>query len=160
MVPSSPWPPWRARNATSASFTSFIEVRFGRNAPSATFDSASSDGGSVPTFPVFSSRSSLALITPRAGSRAVTWCPRSRNACTIRIPDASETLRSEDVPPMSTVIFIRPNFLGLARHHVMQHVGSRDDSLDDPMLPVSYTHLRAHETVLDLVCRLLLEKKK
>src|SRR5665811_155764 len=27
-------------------------------------------------------------------------------------------------------------------------------------IPVSYTHLRAHETVLDLVCRLLLEKKK
>ena len=26
-------------------------------------------------------------------------------------------------------------------------------------VPVSYTHLRAHETVLDLVCRLLLEKK-
>ena len=31
----------------------------------------------------------------------------------------------------------------------------------EPMSPpVSYTHLRAHETVLDLVCRLLLEKKK
>ena len=27
-------------------------------------------------------------------------------------------------------------------------------------LPVSYTHLRAHETSQDLVCRLLLEKKK
>ena len=26
-------------------------------------------------------------------------------------------------------------------------------------MSVSYTHLRAHETVLDLVCRLLLEKK-
>ena len=26
--------------------------------------------------------------------------------------------------------------------------------------PVAYTHLRAHETVLELVCRLLLEKKK
>ena len=26
--------------------------------------------------------------------------------------------------------------------------------------PVSYTHLRGHETVLDLVCRLLLEKKQ
>ena len=26
-------------------------------------------------------------------------------------------------------------------------------------IAVSYTHLRAHETVLDLVCRLLLEKK-
>ena len=25
---------------------------------------------------------------------------------------------------------------------------------------VSYTHLRAHETVLDIVCRLLLEKQK
>ena len=32
--------------------------------------------------------------------------------------------------------------------------GARD------VVPVSYTHLRAHETVLDLVCRLLLEKKK
>ena len=30
----------------------------------------------------------------------------------------------------------------------------------EKLLPVSYTHLRAHETVLDLVCRLLLEKKK
>mgnify|MGYP003381562313 CR=1 FL=1 len=28
-----------------------------------------------------------------------------------------------------------------------------------PVVAVSYTHLRAHETVLDLVCRLLLEKK-
>ena len=31
---------------------------------------------------------------------------------------------------------------------------------EDDVVPVSYTHLRAHETVLDLVCRLLLEKKK
>ena len=30
----------------------------------------------------------------------------------------------------------------------------------DDIEAVSYTHLRAHETVLDLVCRLLLEKKK
>src|SRR5665811_1517276 len=30
----------------------------------------------------------------------------------------------------------------------------------DVTTAVSYTHLRAHETVLDLVCRLLLEKKK
>ena len=30
----------------------------------------------------------------------------------------------------------------------------------DESAAVSYTHLRAHETVLDLVCRLLLEKKK
>src|SRR5665648_1100202 len=31
---------------------------------------------------------------------------------------------------------------------------------DKLMDPVSYTHLRAHETRHDLVCRLLLEKKK
>ena len=30
----------------------------------------------------------------------------------------------------------------------------------DPYTPVSYTHLRAHETDSYLVCRLLLEKKK
>ena len=34
------------------------------------------------------------------------------------------------------------------------------DSLNSGFNTVSYTHLRAHETVLDLVCRLLLEKKK
>ena len=33
------------------------------------------------------------------------------------------------------------------------------DSHESGFVPVSYTHLRAHETVLDLVCRLLLEKK-
>ena len=36
----------------------------------------------------------------------------------------------------------------------------RADRDDLSIPPVSYTHLRAHETVLDLVCRLLLEKKK
>src|SRR5450756_2681069 len=34
-----------------------------------------------------------------------------------------------------------------------------DDDHEHPG-PVSYTHLRAHETRHDLVCRLLLEKKK
>ena len=34
-------------------------------------------------------------------------------------------------------------------HHVMMSPAT-----------VSYTHLRAHETLMNLVCRLLLEKKK
>ena len=38
--------------------------------------------------------------------------------------------------------------------------GDRDTHVDGGAHAVSYTHLRAHETVLDLVCRLLLEKKK
>ena len=38
-------------------------------------------------------------------------------------------------------------------------IGAHGDFRAEPGA-VSYTHLRAHETVLDLVCRLLLEKKK
>src|SRR5659263_24185 len=38
------------------------------------------------------------------------------------------------------------------------HVG--DPKVRSDRYPVSYTHLRAHETRHDLVCRLLLEKKK
>ena len=40
------------------------------------------------------------------------------------------------------------------------HVAMGDLWAGAEVQPVSYTHLRAHETVLDLVCRLLLEKKK
>ena len=39
-------------------------------------------------------------------------------------------------------------------------LSSKDDTELLDRKPVSYTHLRAHETRHDLVCRLLLEKKK
>ena len=42
----------------------------------------------------------------------------------------------------------------LTRRRIVREVAE-----DTGAIPVSYTHLRAHETVLDLVCRLLLEKK-
>ena len=49
-------------------------------------------------------------------------------------------------------------------HHAEHFLVDLPDHLDEEseglLLAVSYTHLRAHETVLDLVCRLLLEKKK
>eukprot|EP00657_Telonema_sp_P-1_P002147 TRINITY_DN15092_c0_g1_i1.p2 TRINITY_DN15092_c0_g1~~TRINITY_DN15092_c0_g1_i1.p2 ORF type:complete len:101 (+),score=23.06 TRINITY_DN15092_c0_g1_i1:75-377(+) len=41
-----------------------------------------------------------------------------------------------------------------------QAPAQREEVLTLTPVSVSYTHLRAHETVLDLVCRLLLEKKK
>ena len=44
--------------------------------------------------------------------------------------------------------------------HLELVVEGVDAALVGRALAVSYTHLRAHETVLDLVCRLLLEKKK
>ena len=44
---------------------------------------------------------------------------------------------------------------------VREHSGDGVVEVPPPRIDaVSYTHLRAHETVLDLVCRLLLEKKK
>ena len=55
---------------------------------------------------------------------------------------------------------IRP--LALGRKNWL-HVGSLEAGpkiAAIASIAVSYTHLRAHETVLDLVCRLLLEKKK
>eukprot|EP00826_Nyctotherus_ovalis_P047589 TRINITY_DN5493_c0_g1_i5.p1 TRINITY_DN5493_c0_g1~~TRINITY_DN5493_c0_g1_i5.p1 ORF type:complete len:126 (+),score=42.89 TRINITY_DN5493_c0_g1_i5:48-380(+) len=43
---------------------------------------------------------------------------------------------------------------------VIEREGYKDDGIYDWIIAVSYTHLRAHETSLHLVCRLLLEKKK
>ena len=50
--------------------------------------------------------------------------------------------------------------------HFAAAVWLLDHDIYDPFkempgfIPVSYTHLRAHETKANLVCRLLLEKKK
>src|SRR5665811_2479452 len=52
-------------------------------------------------------------------------------------------------------------FKWLAAAAILARVDQGKDTLDRPIeiraedLSVSYTHLRAHETVLDLVCRLL-----
>ena len=43
---------------------------------------------------------------------------------------------------------------------VVQLKGKNIKSALQNLVPVSYTHLRAHETKANLVCRLLLEKKK
>ena len=45
--------------------------------------------------------------------------------------------------------------LDFAREQGVRHWAAQHDAQ-----AVSYTHLRAHETVLDLVCRLLLDKKQ
>ena len=57
-------------------------------------------------------------------------------------------LRSSDLSAISSQI------LGM-----IQPLLSQTGTLVGSVAAVSYTHLRAHETVLDLVCRLLLEKK-
>ena len=51
--------------------------------------------------------------------------------------------------------------LALAQYRELAAFAQFASDLDEATRkPVSYTHLRAHETVLDIVCRLLLEKKK
>ena len=50
-------------------------------------------------------------------------------------------------------------FAGLAGGEAFTHARSDGAEAHADARAVSYTHLRAHETVLDLVCRLLLEKK-
>src|SRR5450756_603284 len=46
------------------------------------------------------------------------------------------------------------------RRRSVVELGERCRWYQEHSEPVSYTHLRAHETRHDLVCRLLLEKKK
>eukprot|EP00831_Metopus_contortus_P014329 TRINITY_DN15930_c0_g1_i1.p2 TRINITY_DN15930_c0_g1~~TRINITY_DN15930_c0_g1_i1.p2 ORF type:complete len:124 (-),score=34.13 TRINITY_DN15930_c0_g1_i1:83-454(-) len=46
------------------------------------------------------------------------------------------------------------------QENVIEPINAREELDEDDLIPVSYTHLRAHETSLHLVCRLLLEKKK
>eukprot|EP00829_Urostomides_striatus_P007760 TRINITY_DN18648_c0_g1_i1.p1 TRINITY_DN18648_c0_g1~~TRINITY_DN18648_c0_g1_i1.p1 ORF type:complete len:122 (+),score=28.02 TRINITY_DN18648_c0_g1_i1:55-420(+) len=48
--------------------------------------------------------------------------------------------------------------LWAAFYNPSDHVTNKNNFLE--LIAVSYTHLRAHETREDLVCRLLLEKKK
>ena len=70
----------------------------------------------------------------------------------------------------NTAVKIKENFLSNMSHEIRTPMNAilgftallykkQMDESSKEYLPVSYTHLRAHETVLDLVCRLLLEKK-
>ena len=55
---------------------------------------------------------------------------------------------------LSSIIFLGFVVYGVAGFYVAYSILKIDHTCGS----VSYTHLRAHETVLDLVCRLLLEK--
>ncbi|WP_460413950.1 helix-turn-helix domain-containing protein, partial [Staphylococcus aureus] len=60
---------------------------------------------------------------------------------------------------------------GIGRNSISDYLNGKYEAKQDKVFelakalnvneawPVSYTHLRAHETLSDLVCRLLLEKK-
>ena len=71
----------------------------------------------------------------------------------LNIPEVHLEVKSKvTVSPIGSTS-IEPSSITIAQ----EHAGISKVSV---AVPVSYTHLRAHETVLDIVCRLLLEKKK
>src|SRR5450756_2850781 len=67
--------------------------------------------------------------------------------------------RRTDSPNTRQLIHARIDILRAGQRRRGGEAGSVVDHLAT-ILAVSYTHLRAHETRHDLVCRLLLEKKK
>ena len=100
----------------------------------------------TPTFPIFAPRMEFKLLTTDPKSKA----------------RAGELLTDHGVVPT-------PIFMPVGTQATVKAISQED--LEEigfrlilgntyHLYPVSYTHLRAHQTVLDLVCRLLLEKKK
>src|SRR5450759_903530 len=93
------------------------------------------------------------LVSCRTGfSGAFRMLSISFNFCSARSQRPSAT--KSQTAPMSVLGHSRPT------HSAPVPANVRYASNSDLSVAVSYTHLRAHETRHDLVCRLLLEKKK
>src|SRR5665648_1053639 len=88
----------------------------------------------------------------RDGVRVMTT---SRGVTDTKVYDHDGVIERYGVPPELVTDFI--GLKGDTSDNIPGVPGIGDKTASDP---VSYTHLRAHETRHDLVCRLLLEKKK
>ena len=81
----------------------------------------------------------------------------------IRRPPRSTLDRSSaasDVYKRQIAVITRLESLVTNTEELFRRLQRKNHKAERGIAAVSYTHLRAHETVLDLVCRLLLEKKK
>src|SRR5665648_964753 len=82
----------------------------------------------------------------------------------MREADVAIRLRQPTQPDLIQRKLFSVHFHAYASPDYLKRFGTPRDHADLDkhriILPVSYTHLRAHETRHDLVCRLLLEKKK
>src|SRR5450756_364054 len=79
-------------------------------------------------------------------------------------PDFGKDFREANARVLRKEIRKAKETKGIIGVNIMVALSDYDDhvniSVEEGADPVSYTHLRAHETRHDLVCRLLLEKKK
>src|SRR5664280_2612122 len=130
----------------------------------------------LPPFPPRFSAPGLISVSPLLSKRPTTCGPNrietvsSRCSCMVTVLPA-KVLRNrvlsicQSWSPIATVlslpttrsvctVTIQFRSLRLVRRNAVPF------SAAGTLNSVSYTHLRAHETVLDLVCRLLLDKKK
>ena len=81
----------------------------------------------------------------------------------IRRPPRSTLDRSSaasDVYKRQAANYFRTGCTPITLEDELEMIANGNFLENDYPIAVSYTHLRAHETVLDIVCRLLLEKKK
>src|SRR5450756_3155540 len=81
--------------------------------------------------------------------------PRSTQS---RSSAASDVYKRQQ--PVLELVLLAPDLLHLRGRISFDHMHHPSLMPSSSLTPVSYTHLRAHETRHDLVCRLLLEKKK
>ncbi len=85
------------------------------------------------------------------------------NVPAVTFPSLEARLSTREERSGSFVVEVDELLLARARRGEQAAVERLYRTFERPvynLAPVSYTHLRAHETVLDIVCRLLLEKKK
>src|SRR5450756_313289 len=98
-----------------------------------------------------------------AGSATAASFPKSRRVKVISSPLELHfpTLAIGRLDPLGGVLIVAELPLRVVPHQLAFVVnGSGAEHQPLGVWPVSYTHLRAHETRHDLVCRLLLEKTK
>ena len=77
-----------------------------------------------------------------------------------QVASANETTNSKLLLNTSKGEIVIKFLPDIAPIHVARIIELVKSGFYDGIISVSYTHLRAHETEADLVCRLLLEKKK
>ena len=101
------------------------------------------------------------IIKAKTGVEAIEACQKNPDIdlvmMDIRMPDMGGYKATRQIREFNKeVVIIAQTAYGIS--------GDGEKAIEagcnDYITTVSYTHLRAHETVLDLVCRLLLEKKK